>query len=90
MVLLLFVFVLWKRHRSSSRSSAKAGEDRSQPSMAELSSEDAAKQRAELSAQGRAEMSARERLELGEGRVTYELPVNEIAAAELANKDGSS
>lgn len=58
--------------------------------MAELSSEGAAKQGAELSAQERVEMSAQERVELGEGRVTYEMPVNEIAAAELANKDGSS
>lgn len=57
--------------------------------MAELSSDDAAKQRAELSAQERAEMSARERVELGEGKVTYELPGNEIAAAELANKDAA-
>ncbi|BCS27813.1 GPI anchored serine-threonine rich family protein [Aspergillus puulaauensis] len=88
-ILFLLGFILWKRLRPSSTPGAKAKEDQNQPSMVELSSDDAAKQRAELCAQERAEMSARERVELGEGKVTYELPGNDIAAAELAIKDAS-
>lgn len=85
MVLVLLGIVLCKRRRLSSRPGARAREDRSQPSMAELSNDEAARQLGELSAEERAEMSAKERVELGEGKVTYELPGNEIAAAELAN-----